>query len=264
MNEIENWYDNEYEEWNRLERHKIEFEITKRYLDKYITKPESKIFDIGGGPGRYAIYLAQKGHKVTLLDLSGRNIETAKEKSKEVGISLEGYIKGNALELTGYEEAAYDVILLMGPLYHLTKEADRRKALQGALRLLKKGGILIATFISQYAPIQDSFAYLSFEGYEGEIEELLHYLQNGENKVGTGFTTAYFTSVEEAKGLMQEYHLEELVFAGVENMLGCKEQEILKRPKEEQNKWIELGFALAEDEKLYGMSQHFLYIGKKC
>lgn len=47
-------------------------------------------------------------------------------------------------------------------------------------------------------------------------------------------------------------------------MLGCKEQEILKRPKEEQNKWIELGFALAEDEKLYGMSQHFLYIGKKC
>ncbi len=32
---------------------------------------------------------------------------------------------------------------------------------------------------------------------------------------------------------MQEYHLEELAFAGV-------------------------------DEKLYGMSQHFLYIGKKC
>lgn len=36
MNKIEAWYDNEYEEWTRLDRHKIEFEITKRYLDEYI------------------------------------------------------------------------------------------------------------------------------------------------------------------------------------------------------------------------------------
>lgn len=107
MNEIENWYDNQYEEWDRLDRHEIEFEITKRYLDKYITKPESKIFDIGGGPGRYSIYLAQQGYKVTLLDLSGKNIEVAKEKSGEVGIALEDYIEGNALELTEYEEAFF-------------------------------------------------------------------------------------------------------------------------------------------------------------
>lgn len=57
----------------------------------------------------------------------------------------------------------------MGPLYHLTKEVDRKKALEGALKLLKKDGILVAAFISQYAPIQDCFAYLDFEGYEGEI-----------------------------------------------------------------------------------------------
>lgn len=264
MNEIENWYDNEYEEWDRLDRHKIEFEITKKYLDKYITEPERKIFDIGGGPGRYAIYLAKQGHKVTLLDLSGKNIEVAKEKSKESEVILENYIKGNALELEEYEAEAFDVILLMGPLYHLTKEADRRKALEGSLRLLKKGGLLVAAFISQYAPIQDCFAYLELEGDEGEIERLLHYLENGQNKDDTGFTTAYFTSVEEARNLMNEYGLVELAFAGVENMLGCKEQEILKCSIEEQKKWLELGFALAEDEKLYGMSQHFLYIGKKC
>lgn len=264
MNEIENWYDNEYEEWDRLDRHKIEFEITKKYLDKYITKPESKIFDIGGGPGRYSIYLAEKGHKATLLDLSGKNIQVAKEKSSEAGVMLEDYIKGDALELSEYEKESFDVVLLMGPLYHLTKEVDRKKALEGALKLLKKDGILVAAFISQYAPIQDCFTYLDFEGYEGEINELLHYLKNGVNKDGSGFTTAYFTSVEEARSLMKEYGLKELAFAGVENLLGCKEQEILKRSEEEQKKWLELGMALAEDEKLYGMSQHFLYVGKKC
>ena len=260
MNEIENWYDNEYEEWNRLERHKIEFEITKHYLDRYITKPESKIFDIGGGPGRYSIYLAKQGHKVTLLDLSGKNVCVAKEKAAEAGVVLEDCVKGDALALPEYEKESFDVILLMGPLYHLTKAQDRKKAVEEARKLLKKGGILIAAFISKYAPIQDCFSYLDF--YEDEVKELLHYLEDGKNNEG-GFTTAYFTSVEEARSLMQEQQFKELAFVGVENILGCKEQEILKLPNEEQKKWLELGIALAEDEKLYGTSQHFLYIGEK-
>lgn len=36
MNRVERWYDEEYDEWKRLERHKIEFDVTKRYIDEYI------------------------------------------------------------------------------------------------------------------------------------------------------------------------------------------------------------------------------------
>ncbi|WP_242837291.1 class I SAM-dependent methyltransferase [Alkaliphilus transvaalensis] len=80
MNEVENWYDNVYDEWARLDRHRLEFDITKRYMDEYIKGETLKIFDIGGGPGRYSFYLAEKGHKVSLLDLSRKNIEVAKSK----------------------------------------------------------------------------------------------------------------------------------------------------------------------------------------
>lgn len=59
MNEIENWYDEKYDEWDRLNRHKIEFDITKKYLDEYIMGKDLEIFDIGGGPGRHSIYLAR-------------------------------------------------------------------------------------------------------------------------------------------------------------------------------------------------------------
>ena len=86
MDKVERWYDEEYDEWERLEYHKIEFDITKRYLDEYIQGENLEIFDIGGGPGRYSLYLAEKGHKVTLLDLSRRNIEVARKK-----ISRKGY-----------------------------------------------------------------------------------------------------------------------------------------------------------------------------
>ena len=49
--------------------------MTKRYMEEYIPNDTpQKILDIGGGPGRYSIFLAQKGHDVTLFDLSGKNI----------------------------------------------------------------------------------------------------------------------------------------------------------------------------------------------
>lgn len=259
MNQIESWYDNNYDEWERFNRHKIEFDITKRYLDQYIVGKNIEIFDIGGGPGRYSFYLAEKGHKVSLLDLSNKNIEVAKAKAKELNIELENYIHGNALQLDEYEEK-YDVILLMGPLYHLVKEEERRLAVENSLRLLKSGGIIVASFISKYAPIQDN---LIQPCKINDIKALLNYLNDGENKAGQGFTSAYFSSPNEAMSLMSDFGIQELVFAGIENILGCKEKEIYSLNEEEYNKWIEICFQLSTDKNLIGTSQHFLYIGQK-
>ncbi|MCF6465538.1 class I SAM-dependent methyltransferase [Clostridium sp. Cult2] len=258
MNKVEHWYDNEYDEWERLERHKIEFDITKRYLDEYIIGENLEIFDIGGGPGRYSIYLAEKGHKVSLLDLSKRNIEVAKKKSREKNITLEAYIHGNALELEQHEQK-YDVILLMGPLYHLIQGADRKAAVKGALRLLKPNGIIVVSFISNYAPIQD---YLKGVHPIESVDELLGYLKDGVNTGESGFTTAYFTDYKEAKDLMNSFGLTEIVFAGVENILGAKENEINMLEEREYRKWLEIGYQLSRDENLIGTSEHFLYIGR--
>jgi S-adenosylmethionine-dependent methyltransferase len=81
------------------------------------------------------------------------------------------------------------------------------------------------------------------------------------NEAEQGFTTAYFTGVEEAKALMNSFDLEELAFAGIENILGSKESEIMASPQ--YSKWIDIAYALSQDAKVYGTSQHFLYIGKK-
>lgn len=259
MNNIEEWYDEKYDEWDRLNRHRIEFDITKRYLDEYIVGENLQIFDIGGGPGRYSIYLAEKGHKVSLLDLSSRNIQVAREKSAERNIELEAYIHGNALELEDCEDK-YDVILLMGPLYHLIEEADRRKSLAQALRLLKPNGIIFASFISNYAPILDHLKGL----YTIETEdELLGYLDDGKSSGDKGFTTAYFSSHKEAKDLMDSFGVTELAFAGVENILVSKENEINALETSQYNKWLEICYRLSKDENLFGTSEHYLYIGRK-
>lgn len=260
MDKVERWYDEEYDEWERLEHHKIEFDITKRYLDEYIQGENLEIFDIGGGPGRYSLYLAEKGHKVTLLDLSRRNIEVARKKSAERGIMLKNYIHGNALELEEYEAEKYDVILLMGPLYHLIDKKDRKAAIEGALRLLKPNGIIFASFISNYAPIQDHLKGLySIES----VDKLLRYLEDGRYYGDTGFTAAYFISPEEARSLMNSFGLKELAFIGVENILASKELEVNRLEEAEYRKWLELCYRLGQDKNLMGTSEHFLYIGQK-
>ena len=122
--------------------HTPEFEVTKRYMENiFQTIRRRRILDIGGGPGRYSIFLAQKGHDVTLFDLSGKNIRQAIEKAQEADVLLDSCIHGDALRLSEYLYKAeqYDVVLLMGPLYHLMREQDREKALQEALRVLKAG-----------------------------------------------------------------------------------------------------------------------------
>lgn len=262
-NEVERYYDEEYEEWERLAWHKTEFEVTKRYMKEYIPDAGKKILDIGGGPGRYAIYLTQQGHEVTLLDLSGKNIRQALEKAAEAGVKLDSCIHGDALRLSEYlyKEEQFDVVLLMGPLYHLLHREDREKALSEALRVLKPGGLIFVSFISDYAPIQDFASGL----YDfGDADRLLSYLEDGRNQTEYGgFTTAYFTSEKEAEEMMAQAGLCQLAFAGVENILCGKENMLHGLSEELQEKWMDLAFRLSRDKNLMGMNEHFLYIGKK-
>lgn len=59
VNIVKNYYDSDVlMEWNRLEEHPYEFELTVRMMNRYI-KPGDSILDIGGGPGRYSLYFCK-------------------------------------------------------------------------------------------------------------------------------------------------------------------------------------------------------------
>ena len=74
-------------EWARLEKHPFEFLLTTWMMDRYI-RPGDTVLDIGGGPGRYSIYFAEKGCAVTLAELSEGNAAFAREKAAEAGAAV--------------------------------------------------------------------------------------------------------------------------------------------------------------------------------
>ena len=137
----------------------------------------------------------------------------------------------------------------MGPLYHLMREQDREKALQEALRVLKPGGLLFASFISTYAPIQD---YASGLYDFGDMDRLLAGLEDGTAQPGKNFTSSYFCGEKEAEDMMEKAGLCQLAFAGVENILCGKEELLHKLASQQQEKWLNLAWRLSQDRKLLG------------
>lgn len=252
---------NPEQEWYRLEEHPFEFAITQHYLDRYL-KPGSRVLDIGGGPGRYALYLSQKGCDVTLLDLSEGNVTFAKEKAKQFGLPLTA-LAGDARVVHQTVNGLFDAVLLMGPLYHLLEKEDRESAVYNALRLLKPGGILFASFISINGGICFAMKNLPEALLDpDEAEPIQCYVEN-RMFCGNGFTKACMFAPKEVLPFFASFPLEKLHLLGQESILAPCEDQLVACSQEVVDAWVKLGIQVCEREDLLSFSEHILYIGKK-
>jgi ubiquinone/menaquinone biosynthesis C-methylase UbiE len=193
-----------------LEHFKLEGIRTKEIINRYLVAKNMKIADIGGGPGYYAFWLQAQGHNVSLIDLSPINIELANDHSKENGISLTQCRTGDATELD-LDDNQFDLVLLLGPLYHLIHEEERIKALSEAKRIVKPGGYILSAVISRYASLfdgikrdlitDDRFRKLLMDDLDTGIH--LNETDNSEY-----FTSAYFHTIDEIKKETRESGLQ--------------------------------------------------------
>lgn len=105
------------------------------------------VADIGGGPGRYALWLAGCGYEVEHRDLVQRHVDELAVHAPEGVRTKQG--DARALDLP---DGSVDAVLLLGPLYHLDERAERVLALQEAARVVKPGGPVFVAAISRWAP----------------------------------------------------------------------------------------------------------------
>lgn len=247
-------------EWNRLEKHPFEFIITTRLMDRYI-KPGDKILDIGGGPGRYSIYYANKGCDVTLLDLSSENVKFALEKSKEMNLNIK-VITGDAREVNKLIKKEFDHIFVMGPMYHLLDEKDRNKALNAAISLLKQGGLIYVSFILMFAGIIYGMKY-DPQLLLYETPKYIDSVLKNKSYIGDSFTKAFFINQKDIIPFMNKFCLEKKHLFGQESILSPCEENILKQSQEVIEKWIEIAEQLCERDEFLSYSDHAMYIGQK-
>jgi 2-polyprenyl-3-methyl-5-hydroxy-6-metoxy-1,4-benzoquinol methylase len=263
MSNVEKYYDqNAREEWDRLERHCVEFQVTMRALTEFLPAEPAQLIDIGGGPGRYAITLAQRGYRVTLVDLSSGNLELAMQKAAEAGVKLDAFVHANVLDLSGFAEASFDVVLLLGPLYHLHKLEDRQTALRQARHLLKPGGLIFTSVITRFASFRDAAVH----GYSYVLDDPAYsekLLATGVHDNGDGFTDAYFAHPDEVVPLGESAGFTPLRLMGCEGILAGHEEYVNSLTGTAHDIWSDFNYRMAQEPCLLGASDHLLYIGRK-
>ena len=110
------------------------------------------VLDVGGGTGRYVVWLAERGHTVHLIELVALHLELARARSPEqTHAPLASIVQGDARRLD-WPNAAVDAVLLLGPLYHLVDADERQACLRETWRVLRPGGIVLAAVISASPP----------------------------------------------------------------------------------------------------------------
>ena len=274
MDEIYEFYNNGAE-IGRLERGlgKVEFLRTKEILARYVDTGKV-IYDIGGGIGMYAAWLAKNGNEVHLIELAEKAVEYAKANMmQDCSFVAE---TGDARHINRPDESA-DVVLLMGPLYHLRDRKDRMQTLRESLRVLKKGGLLVAAGISKFSSMTWALSVYGEKKNENLVEFLDDpvFLNMIKGEMITGdhirpkeypkfIAESYFTTSEEMKTEISEAGFKMEKAIAVE---GC----IWFTPHREE-KWedetsrerlLDIVRMTESEPEMMGMSPHFLVVARK-
>jgi ubiquinone/menaquinone biosynthesis C-methylase UbiE len=172
---------------------------TRQLIERLAPAAPAVVVDIGGAAGAYAIWLAEHGYTVHLVDVAPRLVDEAKRRASVARRSLASCRVADARDLP-FDDASADIALLLGPLYHLTEAADRERALQEAFRILAPGGILFVAAITRwayalYGLMRDLFAEPHFRDIvDASVQSGIH------RPPAEGyFTTSYFHRPEELR-----------------------------------------------------------------
>ncbi len=264
---IIDYYDRAPEE-ARLEQGPFQLEQvrTRELVQRFAPPPPGVVLDIGGAAGAYALWLAEAGYSVHLLDRVPRLVAEAQRRSAAAARSLVSCRVADAGALDVLSETA-DVVLLLGPLYHLTDAGDRTRALQEATRALKPGGLLFAAGISRWASALDGLSrdLMPDPRFARIVEQDL---KNGQHRNPTErldyFTTAYFHRPEE---LAAEVLATGLTLKGVFGLEGPGWilPDVAERMADAERRNTLLGVArmLETEPAVLGASAHLLAVAQR-
>lgn len=264
---IQNYYERSPEE-SRLEMGPFQLEHvrSRELILRHAPEPPAPVLDVGGAADAYAFWLAALGYEVRLIDAAPRLIDVARTRNASAPRPLAECTVGDARSLRE-PSASAAMVLLLGPLYHLVQQTDRRSALAEAARVLRTDGILVAAAISRYASSLDGLAREVLldprfarivagdliDGRHCNPTERLDY-----------FTTAYFHRPEELRAEVAEAGFEIEGLYGVEGPSWIL-PDFEARWSDPQRRELMLGIArtLESEPSLLGSSAHLIAVGRK-
>jgi SAM-dependent methyltransferase len=254
-------------EWRRLVRnayHRLEFETTLHFLEKYLP-PNGLVLDAGGGPGRYTLELAKRGYDMVLVDLTPANLEFARRQIKRAGVKgrVKEILEGSIVNLSRFEDCTFDAVICTGgPLSHVLETRSRQKAIGELVRVAKPGAPVLVSVMSR-------LSVLTLILIESQVEiDLPHFISlrdTGDYFGVRGFTACHWFLPEELREAFGAHAVEILEMAGLEGISTHHNQALnqLARDEKRWRIWLETHFQTCTHPAVVGMSEHMLIVCRK-
>lgn len=258
-------------EWHRLTWPEgvIEFTVTTHALNMHLP-PRGRILDLGGGPGRYSIWLAQRGYTVVLADLSAHLLNIAQDKITQAGVQsqIEDLVVCDACDLSRFDDGSFDAVLCLGPFYHLITPADREQAAAEVVRVLRPNGIAFIAFMSVYTFLRRTLALKDEHHHLAQPEFVSRLMNEGVflNEVANRFTTGYGVRPQEVAPFLEQHGLQTVALLADTAFAASEAQQLVELAEANPLAYetvMEIIVSTAGDPSLLGASIHLLYIGRK-
>jgi len=267
QDEVRAAYDRDPErEWARLvtgAQARLEFEITRHVLNRHLPSPPVHVLDAGGGPGRYALLLAERGYMVTLLDLSPVLIDRARSRitqaTRAVRERIEALVEGSITDLSAFPDASFDAVLCLGgPVSHLVDPRDRERALGELRRVATPGAPIIVSVMNRLAVFRSAVQWL---GYFDQLRA--PFPATGLARIGPHRAPAFFYTLEGLRGELERAGLEIIRLYGSNGIGAQLQEENVLAILEDEDRWFiwrELLLATCDEPSIVGVSNHLIAV----
>jgi SAM-dependent methyltransferase len=283
-------------EWERLDRdayHRLEWAGTVEYLRRHLpAAPDGEsgpdaddgsgsdrphVLDVGGGAGRYAVWLAERGYDVTLADPSREQSRIARGTVAERGLDDRvGVARGDVRDLPVGADAFDATLCLGGPLSHVLDADERERAVSELSRVTRPGSPVLVSVLGRLAMVQATVqAAGSDHDAAAPVTHLPEFVRTGDydrdllERAGVDPGPAPFTAhcfrVAELEGLLEAGGLTVETVAGLEGIASARRvadadlEDVDADAREAVRETIGL---LREDRTVADLSTHVLAVAR--
>jgi len=245
----------------RTRAHSMEFRHTKLLLEPYIT-PEKDVVEFGCATGHYAAHWHDKCKSYTGVDIVRENVDffNAKELSNAKAQL------GDATSCPEIPDGAFDVVLCLGPMYHLPAE-ERALAMAEMARICRPGGVLAFAYINKVGVLMQAMTNRLGRNrlpWRKRRRWSSAYYPNrkGNDCLFAGVNDEdnpfFFTMPEEMEPLAEQHGLRVLQNAGVDITLNM--DQINHMGGEQYACWLEFAEYMLQFPSVTGMAGHALMV----
>lgn len=158
--------------------------------DQHLSHAPMKILDAGGGTAKWSMYLAEKGHQVTLIDISEAMLAVAEENCQASGtIDNIKLIQGDIRAMDLADNSFDMVVSDRNTISFCGNRTDALKAIRECHRVLKPGGHFLGSVHNRYREVAFFISKL-------ELAKARALMESGEFNEGGSTAVYYFTPTE--------------------------------------------------------------------